>query len=132
MQTNPAEYPGIISGFKKVLAAGGLTSFFTGWVPTFVGFFIWGGVTYTLTEYLRRLFTDLAGLEAANLEIPIILGAAAISATVGSFILCPFEAVRIRSVALSGAGKEKQSIFEVLNVMIAVRNVLYWLKCTSI
>ena len=124
VQTNPSEYPGIIAGFEKVLASGGLTSFFTGWVPTFVGFFIWGGTTYTLTEYLRRVFTDLAGLEASSLEIPIILGASAISATVGAFILCPFEAVRIRAVALSGSSKENKSIVEVLNQMISVRPVL--------
>ena len=68
------------------MASGGPTSFFTGWVPTFVGFFIWGGTSYALTEYLRRFFAELAGIEGSSLGVPIILGASAISATVGSYM----------------------------------------------
>jgi len=66
---------------------------------------------------MKRVFIGLAGLEATTLEVPIILAASAISAAVGAFILCPFEAVRIRSVALS---KSKQNILDVLNKMLAV------------
>lgn len=86
VQSNPIEYPNVIVGFQKVLADGGPTGFFTGWAPTFVGFFIWGGQSYALNEYLRRLFAGLAGIEASNLEVPIILAASAISATVGAFM----------------------------------------------
>lgn len=87
-------------------------------VPTFGGFFVWGGVVYGLNEFLRRTFIELAGAEASNLEVPIILLASAISAVAGSFILCPFEAVRIRSVAQSG---EKRSILDVFGTMVKVR-----------
>lgn len=114
----------MIPTFRKVLESGGPSSFFTGWVPTFVGFFIWGAGTYALTEYLRRFFTGLAGINASELEVQVILGASAISAIFGSFILCPFEAVRIRSVALSGSrGQEKKNIIEILNKMIEVSSV---------
>lgn len=68
-------------------------------MPTFVGFFAWGGFSYALTEFLRRALAELAGADAGRLEVPIILTAAGIGAFFGSFILCPFEAVRIRSVA---------------------------------
>jgi solute carrier family 25 phosphate transporter 3 len=63
------------------------------------GFFVNGGLGYSVIEYLRRLFTDLAGPSAATLEIPIILSSALISASIGSFTLAPFESVRIRAVA---------------------------------
>lgn len=99
LQTDPAKYPGIIYSFKKVLRDGGPSSFFTGWAPTFIGFFVWGGFSYTMTELLRRYLTTAAGPEAGNLEVPIILLASGISALFGSFVICPFEAVRIRSVA---------------------------------
>jgi solute carrier family 25 phosphate transporter 3 len=45
------------------------------------------------------------GLQASSLEVPIILVSSAVSATVGTFILVPFESVRIRSVAQPGYGK---------------------------
>jgi solute carrier family 25 (mitochondrial phosphate transporter), member 3 len=118
-----------MAAFRKVLASGGPSTFFTGWAPTFVGFFIWGGVTYALTEYLRRQLTSFAGLEAASLEVPIILCASAISGAVGSYILCPFEAVRIRSVALSGTEKTKKNVLEILNKIIEVGTLSSVLPC---
>jgi solute carrier family 25 (mitochondrial phosphate transporter), member 3 len=39
------------------------------------------------------------GINAGSYEVPIILFASAFGAFVGSFILCPFESVRIRSVS---------------------------------
>jgi len=99
VQTDPKNYPSVVPSFRRVWKEQGLEGFFKGWVPTFVGFFFWGGVSYALTEFLRREITDLAGADAGRLEVPIILSAAGLAAFFGSFILCPFEAVRIRSVA---------------------------------
>lgn len=99
VQTNPETYPGIIRSFRRVLQDEGVSTLFTGWAPTFVGFFLWGGVSYALTEYLRRTLTILAGSDAGSLEVPIILLSSGIAAFFGSFVICPFEAVRIRSVA---------------------------------
>lgn len=99
VQTDPENYPGVISGFQRVLKEGGLSSFFTGWAPTFLGYFCWGGVAYSITELLRRTFQGYAGPAASSLEVPIILAAAGLAAVVGSSVICPFEAVRIRSVA---------------------------------
>lgn len=58
-----------------------------------------------MAELVRRYLNDQAGLQAGSLEIPIILLSSAISATVGTFILVPFESVRIRSVAQPEYGK---------------------------
>lgn len=99
VQTDPQRYPGVIYSFQRVWKEQGLEGFFSGWAPTFVGFFVWGGISYALTEFLRRTATALAGADASSLDVPIILASSAIASFFGSFILCPFEAVRIRSVA---------------------------------
>jgi hypothetical protein len=99
VQTNPVKYTGVISSFKTILKEEGAGSFLNGWAPTFLGYFVWGGVAYTLTELTRRSLQDLAGSNAAALEVPIILAASATAAVVGSVTIAPFEAVRIRAVA---------------------------------
>lgn len=115
VQTDPVKYTGVGQTFQKVLKDGGPGAFFTGWAPTFLGFFIWGGLSYALTEFLRRTFTELAGLDAGSLEVPIILCASAIGSFFGSFIICPFEAIRIRSVAQPDYGS---SIIQVFNRLV--------------
>lgn len=109
------KYPGVVTGFKRVLEEGGMSGFFAGWAPTFVGFFFWGGVAYSITEFLRRTFQAYAGDAAGNLEVPIILTAAGLAAVVGSSVICPFEAVRIRSVAQKDYGS---NILDVAQRMI--------------
>ena len=105
IQTDPKNYPGPISSFQKLVKEQGLGGFFTGWVPTFVGFFFWGGFSYSLTELIRRYLIIYFGTQAQNLEIQIILLSSAVAAFFGSFVLVPFESVRIRSVAQPGYGK---------------------------
>ncbi|GMI36960.1 hypothetical protein TrRE_jg7146 [Triparma retinervis] len=104
VQTNPQEYPNPIVAFKKVMS-GGLGTFFTGWDTTFVGFFVWGGIGYTLTEYFRRYLTvALDAPKDGAWEIPIIILSASLGAFSGSFFLCPFETIRIRMVSGGGGG----------------------------
>ena len=114
LQTAPTIYTNPIQALKKVVADDGLGGFFRGWVPTFAGYFCWGGISYTLTEFTRRVVTnDVVGtLDAARFEIPIILISAATGAFVACFAISPFETVRIRMVSepsfapnLVGAGQ---------------------------
>jgi solute carrier family 25 (mitochondrial phosphate transporter), member 3 len=99
VQADPVKYPGIIKSFRRVLDEEGLEGLTQGWLPTFIGFFTWGGLSYALTEYLRRVGTATLGDSAANYEVAIILAAAGTAAAVGSFVLCPFESLRIRLVS---------------------------------
>jgi solute carrier family 25 phosphate transporter 3 len=114
VQTKPDVYSGgIVNTFKKVLDEEGSKSFFTGWEPTFLGFFLTGGVSFFFTEYFRRLFTSLmvtnlmtqaamseiaAQAVTSSYEIPIVAASAATSGFLCCFILSPFDAVRIRTV----------------------------------
>ena len=99
IQTDPERYPGVVSALKTVAKEEGLGTFFNGWEPTFLGFFVNGGLGYSIIEYLRRTFIEMAGPNAGALEIPIILASALIAASLGSVTLAPFESVRIRAVA---------------------------------
>jgi solute carrier family 25 phosphate transporter 3 len=99
VQTNPIKYPNVGAAFQTVFQEEGLSTFFTGWVPTFLGNFLSGAVLYAITEIVRRYLTEAAGTDASSLEVPIILASAALASFVGSFLSCPFEAVRIRTVA---------------------------------
>lgn len=117
IQTDPENYPGVFAAFKKLTSEAGPTGFFAGWVPTTIGFFCWGGFSYSVTELLRRYFNEMLGAQADSLEVPVIVTAAAISSFFSVFILCPFEAVRIRSVAQPGYGKD---IVDITTRMIKV------------
>jgi solute carrier family 25 phosphate transporter 3 len=100
LQTKPEKYNGIVNSFQKVWNEEGPSSFFTGWVPTALGFFFVGGCVYTLSELCRRYLIDLAGpISATNYEIPIILLSAGFAAFWGSIVSSPFESIRIRSIA---------------------------------
>jgi len=121
VQTDPARYPSVLASFRRVWKENGLEGFFQGWLPTFAGFFVWGGISYALTEFLRRTLTELAGADAGSLEIPIILLASASASFVGSFTICPFEAVRIRSVAQPDYAP---NIIAVFNRMVDEEGVL--------
>jgi solute carrier family 25 (mitochondrial phosphate transporter), member 3 len=99
VQADPIKYPGVIKSFRRVLEEEGIEGLAKGWLPTFIGFFIWGGLSYALTEYLRRVGTSALGEVASQYEVPIILAAAGSAAAIGSFVLCPFESLRIRLVS---------------------------------
>jgi len=115
IQTDPENYPGPIASFQKIIEERGPGGFFNGWIPTFVGFFLWGGFSYSLTEFIRRYLIIASGAQAASLEIQIVLVSAAVAAFFGTFVLVPFESVRIRSVAQPDFGKD---IFDVTRRII--------------
>lgn len=53
LQTDPVRYTSPGQAFAEILDKEGWPGFFTGWDTTFIGFFVWGGIGYTLTEYVR-------------------------------------------------------------------------------
>jgi solute carrier family 25 phosphate transporter 3 len=123
IQTDPDNYPGIVPAFKKLVKDRGIGGFFDGWAPTFVGFFLWGSASYSTTELLRRYFNDALGSGAIGLEVPIILGSSAIGGALSTFVLCPFESIRIRSVSQPDYGN---NVFDVTARIIKVSSVCRW------
>lgn len=117
LQTDPENYPGVVPAFQKLVKERGVSGFFDGWAPTFVGFFCWGSASYSSTELLRRYFNDALGPGAIGYEVPVILLSSAIGASLSTFILCPFESIRIRSVSQPDYGN---NLIDVTNRMIKV------------
>ena len=79
LQTSPKVYTNPLQAFKKVVEEDGIPGFFQGWIPTFGGYLCWGGISYSLTEFTRRVVVNnvVGPLNAPDYEIPIILFAAA-------------------------------------------------------
>ena len=135
VQTKPEVYnQGIIGTFKKVLKEEGPATLFDGWEPTFLGFFVGGGAAFFLTEYFRRYYTELATTMImsaqsiseikvapiiSNWEIPLIVVSAATSGFLCCFIIAPFDAIRVRTVAQPDYA---DNIFGVVSRMIQVSN----------
>lgn len=133
VQTKPEIYnQGITGTFKKVWQEEGPATLFDGWEPTFLGFFIAGGAAFFLTEYFRRTYTTLATTMImtsqsasevtatsiiSNLEIPLIIASAATSGFLCCFLIAPFDAIRVRTVAQPDYA---DNIFGVVSRMIQV------------
>mmetsp|Transcript_32251 Transcript_32251/g.96709 ORF Transcript_32251/g.96709 Transcript_32251/m.96709 type:complete len:641 (-) Transcript_32251:26-1948(-) len=104
-QVNPARYPDVATSLRTVWNEEGPETLFSGWLPTYCGHFVAGGTLYAATEFVRRTLTEMATSSSAavvdpsSLEVPIILIAAAIASSLNAVLICPFDAVRIRTVA---------------------------------
>ena len=120
LQINPEKYPTFVSSFKTILKEDGPGTFFTGWLPTVTGNFGNGAILYALTETIRRSLTETAGMNAASLEVPIILAAAGTAAAAGACFYCPFEVVRIRTVAQPDYGSNSVAV---LNRMVSEEGI---------
>ena len=133
VQTKPEIYnQGITGTFMKVLKEEGPATLFDGWEPTFLGYFVAGGAAFFLTEYFRRTYTTLATTMImtsqsasevtatsiiSNLEIPLIVASAATSGFLCCFVIAPFDAIRVRTVAQPDYA---DNIFGVVSRMIEV------------
>eukprot|EP00904_Undaria_pinnatifida_P009784 jgi/Undpi1/5936/HiC_scaffold_2.g01210.m1 len=101
MQSEPKKYPNMISTFGTLVKEEGANAFLLGAGATTVGYLLYGGISFGLTEFLKRRFVELAGPDLAALyPIPILLGASAISAFFAATAVTPFETLRIKTVTV--------------------------------
>ncbi|KAL4584698.1 hypothetical protein LXL04_009306 [Taraxacum kok-saghyz] len=97
MQINPAKYKTISSGFGTLLKEQGLKGFFTGWVPTLLGYSLQGACKFGFYEFFKKVYSDIAGPEnAAKYKTLIYLAGSASAELIADIALCPFEAVKVR------------------------------------
>lgn len=107
LQARPDLYPGWAAGITRIqeegVAAGGGNPFYRAWDCTSLAGFLLGMLGFGLNEFFRRALTDVVGPGSAEVfEIPIILGASALSTIITCLLTCPLEAVRIRVMSTSG------------------------------
>ncbi|KAG5185410.1 hypothetical protein JKP88DRAFT_194574 [Tribonema minus] len=103
MQSEPRKYPGMVSTFKTLLEEEGKDAFLLGAGATITGYFVYGGVSFGLTEFFKRKFVEICGPEFATLyPVPLLLFASAMAATFAATAVTPFESLRIKAVTSPG------------------------------
>merc|ERR1712183_1048723 len=97
MQLEPAKYTSFIGTGKQIVATEGSGALFTGWMPTFQGYFVQGWFKFGGVEICKTRFSMAAGEKSAwENRNAIPLGGSAVAEFVADIFLCPYEAVRIR------------------------------------
>jgi solute carrier family 25 (mitochondrial phosphate transporter), member 3 len=74
MQSEPKRYPSMGATFTTLLAEEGKDAFLLGAGATITGYFVYGGISFGLTEYFKRKFVEVSGPTVAALyPVPILL-----------------------------------------------------------
>lgn len=106
MQSDSKKYPGMVSTFNTLLRDEGKDAFLLGAGATIIGYFVYGGVSFGLTEYFKRKFVEVCGPTVAALyPVPILLFASASAAVFAATAVTPFETLRIKAVTSPGFPK---------------------------
>ncbi|KAI1295961.1 mitochondrial phosphate carrier protein [Mortierella claussenii] len=91
---------GMAATFRQVVKAEGAGALWTGFGPTFVGYFLQGGFKFGGYEFWKKTLIDYVGMEnAVNNRTAIYLTASGIAEFFADIVLCPLEATRIRLVS---------------------------------
>jgi len=71
-----------------------------GWAPTLYGYFLQGACKFGIYEYLKDQASKRVAPDTLHqYKLPVYAAASAVAETVGSTLLTPWEAVRIRQVS---------------------------------
>ena len=104
----------MIGGFRRVISTEGAGAVWTGFGPTFAGYFLQGAFKFGGYELFKQQFINQLGYETAkNNRTAVYLASAATAEFFADIALCPLEATRIRLVSqptfasglISGFGK---------------------------
>ncbi|KAK3209265.1 hypothetical protein GRF29_69g1271415 [Pseudopithomyces chartarum] len=101
IQLDPQTYNrGFIGGFRQVIANEGAGALWTGFGPTFAGYFLQGAFKFGGYEFFKQQCINQFGYEAAsNNRTAVYLASAAAAEFFADIALCPLEATRIRLVS---------------------------------
>ncbi|QIW96403.1 hypothetical protein AMS68_001921 [Peltaster fructicola] len=97
-QVDAKLYKGNVDGWRKIIAADGVSGIYTGGGPTLLGYSVQGALKYGFYEFFKKYYSDLAGEEnAIRYKTFIYLAGSASAEFIADIGLCPFEAVKVRS-----------------------------------
>lgn len=98
IQTTHGKYNGLLDGSRKIIAEEGPAALLKGLNATAGGYFLHGAFKYSLYEVFKVIFSPNA---AAALKPPLSIAAVSgvCAECLACLLLCPMEAVRIRSVS---------------------------------
>lgn len=128
IQLEPATYgpKGFIGTMKHVAATEGSGALLTGALPTFQGYFVQGFFKFGGVEICKTQFAQMCSSEKAAFENrdAITLGGSAVAEFVADVFLCPYEAVRIRSVSDPSYAAKHGGMIGVGKAMVAENGVV--------
>lgn len=97
IQTNPAKYKNIFSGFKVTLKEDGFRGLGKGWAPTAIGYSLQGLGKFGCYEVFKKLYSNALGEELSyTYRTGLYLAASASAEFFADIALCPFEAAKVR------------------------------------
>jgi len=100
LQSDPPEFSGPAEALRGVIAQDGAAGLLRGADTTALGYALSGSLSFGLEELILRFAKEVAGPGNALLfGTPLLLCSAAAAVTISTVAVCPFETVRIRSVA---------------------------------
>ena len=98
IQTTQGRYHGMVDAFRKIVSEEGSSTLLKGLGATASGYFLHGAFKYSFYEVFKVLFSPNA---AIALKPPLSIAALSgfFAECIACLLLCPMEAIRIRSVA---------------------------------
>ncbi|KAL6080173.1 mitochondrial phosphate carrier protein [Balamuthia mandrillaris] len=100
LQTERGVYRGMFHAFSDISKKEGPRALFLGLTPTAVGYSLQGACKFGFYEFFKEHVAGWVGKEnAARWQLPIYLGSAATAEVIGTAVLCPWEALRIKKVS---------------------------------
>jgi len=100
LQVTSGEYTGMLDAIRKISQREGYSALTLGLAPTTLGYILQGACKFGFFEYFKSAAVSTLGTETAQKNSYAVYVASSTSAeTIGSIVLCPFEALRIRSVS---------------------------------
>ncbi|CAN8068555.1 unnamed protein product [Agarophyton chilense] len=124
IQTMPARYAGMADAFARIVAEEGYSTLLKGLAATATGYFMHGAFKYSFYELFKLVFsTDAATAVKPPLSIAALSGFFA--ECIACILLCPMEAIRIRSVSDSSF---PTTVVSGLSLLLKTEGVHGWYK----
>jgi Mitochondrial carrier protein len=96
-QVDPAKYRALGSSLRIIAAEEGARGLYKGWLPALIGYSMQGTLKYSLYEYFKDSYANLAGREAAASHRGLIwCGAAASAEVFADLAMCPMEMLKVK------------------------------------
>ncbi|GMM51489.1 Cu/Pi carrier [Starmerella bacillaris] len=100
MQVNPSLYKGNFDAFRTIIRTEGRGALFTGFGATFIGYSLQGAGKYGFYEVFKYKYSQLIGEEnAVKFKTGLFLAASASAEFLADILLCPWEAVKVKTQA---------------------------------
>lgn len=124
IQTTQGRYTGMVDAFRTIVAEEGPLTLLKGLGATASGYFLHGAFKYSFYEVFKVLLSANA---AAAIKPPLPISALAgfLAECIACLLLCPMEAIRIRSVA---DATFPSGVFSGLNLLLKSEGIHGWYK----